>query len=169
MGLFDFLFGKKGDVAVQPEAVSRKSSVVLNFDPAFIPALKQEHQALVQRFVGVKNAYLAQDFAGVKKGLQEFQTALNLHLAVENAKFYAYLRRHLPPGSPGLNTMNMFFDEMQEIGKAVTQFLRKYISADYTADVQSAFGVELEAIGAALLSRISREEETLYKLYAQPA
>ncbi len=85
---------------------------------------------------------------------------------MENSKFYAYLRRNLPQGSAELDTMNTFFDEMQEIGKVVTQFLRKYIYADYTPETLSAFGPELEAIGAALISRIDREEETLYKLYA---
>lgn len=167
MGLLDFLFSKKDDV--QPQAPAKPAAPAVEFDPAFITTLKDEHEALVQRFVGVKNAYLAHDFARVKEGLQEFQTALNLHLAVENAKFYAYLRRHLPPGSAELQTMNSFFDEMQEIGKVVTQFLRKYISADYTAEVQAAFGQELEGIGAALLSRISREEKTLYTLYAPRA
>ncbi len=61
--------------------------------------------------------------------------------------------------------MTVFWDEMQQVGKVVTAFLRKYNHSDFTADLQATFGGELDAIGAALAGRIQREEETLYRLY----
>ncbi len=54
---------------------------------------------------------------------------------------------------------------MQQIGKVVTAFLRKYNHSDFTPDLHATFGGELDAIGAALAGRIQREEETLYRLY----
>jgi regulator of sigma D len=171
MGLFDFLLGKKNvgkEVATQaPEKGSApQKAAPVQFDPAFIPALVEEHRSLVALFVAVKRASEAGDAAAVRKSLQEFQMALNMHLAVENARFYAYLRRKLNNNSPEMQTMNAFFDEMQEIGKVVTQFLRTYTLADFTAEIHAAFSRDLEAIGTALVSRIEREEQTLYKLYA---
>ncbi len=175
MGLFDFLFGRKYSEPEQPEAAPAVAAPApqgnggsVDFDAELTAQLKEEHRSLLAVFTGIKKAYQAQDFAGVTKGLQQFQTALNMHLAVENFKFYSYLRRNLKNGSPELATMNSFFDEMQEIGKVVSQFLRKYLAASFTQDIQQSFGRELEAIGAALMSRIDREEETLYRLY-QPS
>lgn len=168
MGLFDLLFGKKNDAPEQREeaaAASHGSAAPPGFDPEFISRLTQEHRLLVALFLDIKKAHLAHDFAALKTALQEFQLGLNIHLAVENSKFYAYLRRSLKRGSAEHDTMNVFFDEMQEIGKVVTQFLRKYLEAEFTTETRRAFGDELEAIGAALVSRIDREEETLYKLY----
>lgn len=169
MGLFDFLFGRKNGAPAQREqreAASQESHAVVNFDPDFIPKLKEDHRSLLALFVQIKKAYQTRNFDDVKKGLQDFQLALNLHLAIENSKFYAYLRRNLNNGSPELVTMNLFFDEMQDIGKVVTQFLRSYVQADFTAEIEESFGRELESIGVALASRIDREEETLYKLYS---
>ncbi len=171
MGLFDLLFGKKKAAPPQAErtnAAPKKdvpTQPSAQFDPQFIARLEEEHRGLVALFVAIKNANEAGDFPAVKKGLQDFQMALNMHLAVENARFYAYLRRMLDGNSPEIRTMNAFFDEMQEIGKVVTQFLRKYTLADFTAETRAAFSPELEAIGAALAGRIDREEQTLYRLY----
>ncbi len=171
MGLFDFLFGRKKAASPQPEASASApqrgvaAQLAVPFDPQFIARLEGEHRTLVTLFVAVQTANEAADFGAVKRALQEFQMALNMHLAVENARFYAYLRRKLSKDSPEMATMNAFFDEMQEIGKVVTQFLRHYTLAEFTAEIQSAFSRELEAIGAALASRIEREEQTLYKLY----
>ncbi len=171
MGLFDFFLGKKKDAgneaAAQPQQrPAAQQAAAAQFDPAFIPALVEEHRSLVALFVSVKEASEAADFPAVKRALQEFQLALNMHLVLENSKFYAYLRKTLRKNSPELDTVNAFFDEMQEIGKVVTQFLRTYTLADFTAEVHAAFRDELEAIGAALVNRIEREEQTLYKLYA---
>lgn len=167
MGLFDFLLGKKNVAAAQAEKTDgAPMRPGVQFDPHFIPQLVEDHRSLVALFVAVKKANEAGDFPAVQKALQEFQMALNMHLAVENAKFYAYLRRTLHENSPEMRIMNDFFDEMQEIGKVVTRFLRQYTLADFTAQIQAAFSQELDAIGAALSSRIDREEQTLYKLYA---
>ncbi len=170
MGFFDRLFGKGGEepaVQSQPTAVPLfPSDSPLQYDPMLIPQLVQEHHGLLRLFGEIKETHAANDFAALKRALQKFQLALNLHLAQENANFYAYLRKSLHRNSEQHNIMTQFWDEMQEIGKVVTTFLRTYNHADFTPDLHGAFGRELEAIGAALVSRIEREEASLYKLYA---
>lgn len=137
----------------------------MKYDPMLIPQLVQEHHGLLRLFGEIQESHAANDFSALKRALQKFQLALNLHLAQENASFYAYLRKNLPRSTEQHNTMTQFWDEMQDIGKVVTTFLRTYNHADFTPDLHGAFGRELQAIGAALTSRIEREEASLYKLY----
>lgn len=171
MGLFDSLLGK-----AKPESQSQHTSaapaaphidheVTLPYDPDLIPRMVDEHRGLLSLFGAIQRAHLSGDFNAVKTALQHFQLSLNLHLATENARFYAYLRRHLRTNTDEHGTMTVFWDEMQDIGKVATQFLRKYTQADFTADMQSSFSTELQHIGAALTARIKREEESLYGLY----
>ena len=55
---------------------------------------------------------------------------------------------------------------MGSIGKVVFAFLDKYTRADARFD--ASFRQEFEAIGSALTTRISAEENDLYSLYAAP-
>ncbi len=174
MGLFDSLFGRskpQSQPQSQPQYTSAPAApnigdeVTLPYDPDLIPRMIDEHRALLSLFGGIERAQQSADFQAVKTALQKFQLSLNLHLATENARFYAYLRRHLRTNTDEHQTMTAFWDEMQEIGKVVTQFLRKYNYADFTADMQASFASELKQIGAALVARIKREEESLYGLY----
>ncbi len=167
MGLLDFLFGKKGEAA-QPHGshAAESGTGSLNFDPNLISRLKKDHASLLTLFGNIRRSYLAQDFASLQNELRQFRSALNLHLAEENFKFYAYLRKALSNNVENFQTMNAFWKEMQEIGKVVLEFLRKYDAAEFTPEMKDAFGQELEAIGAALAGRIQREERELYILYA---
>lgn len=183
MSILEFLFGKLRQPGVvkaslasagttapsQPVPVAPQvRSGTLAYNPDLVSTLMEEHLSLLELFGTIKRASEAGDFAAVRHGLAEFQAALNLHLVVENAHFYAYLRKNLSPNTRARETMSAFFDEMQEIGKAVTQFLRAYIDCGFTPEQRAAFAHELEGIGAALVSRIEREEQSLYRLY-QPA
>jgi regulator of sigma D len=169
MGFFDRILGRAEEAAAAPQPTAvplfPQEGNTLQYDPMLIPQLVQEHHGLLRLFGEIKDTHAANDFAALKRALQKFQLALNLHLAQENANFYAYLRKSLSRNSEQHNTMSQFWDEMQDIGKVVTTFLRTYNHADFTPDLHGAFGRELDAIGAALVSRIEREEASLYKLY----
>ncbi len=169
MSLFDLLFRKSRTAAQTQSASPNRGSYAdegpLKYNPDFIPQLMDEHRSLLHLFGAIQESHRAKDFVTVKRTLQKFQMTLNLHLALENAHFYAYLRRNLKKNSKDHRTMVTFWDEMQEIGKVVTQFLRKYNYSDFTPDMQASFGPELEQIGAALVTRIKHEEESLYSLY----
>ncbi len=171
MGLFDFLFGKAGEV---PAAQPAKGGVVhwgnggLQYDPELIAKLMQEHRDLLTMFGSIRQSYQVQDFAAVQKALQEFKLSLNVHLLTENVRFYAYVKKGLSGNVQDLETVTAFWREMQAIAKVVIQFLGKYETPDFTPDMRAAFGKELEDVGMALVHRIKREEESLYTLY-QPA
>ncbi len=169
MGLFDFLFGKAGEEAPQQPAsadgVVRWGSGGLQYDPELIPKLTQEHHHLLALFGAIQGAHQRQDFSAVQHALRDFKLALNVHLLTENVRFYAYVKKGLSNSTENLDTVNAFWKEMQGIAKVVIQFLAKYEAAMLTPEMKAAFGKELEDVGAALVSRIKREEESLYTLY----
>ncbi len=163
MGILDFLRGKPQGA---PEAESSHGAAHgLQYDPDFIARLTQEHRTLLTLFGAIQTAHAAGDHAAIRGALQRFLLALNMHLAMENSQFYAYLRTHLRKNTAEHMVMNAFWDEMQEIGKIVITFLRKYIYGELTPEMLADFGRELEQIGGALVTRIRHEEEELYSLY----
>lgn len=169
MGLLNSLLGKSESASssqpAAPDFMHHSDNVSLKYDPDLIPQLKQEHNALLRLFGEIKQSHASNDFMALKRALQKFQMTLSLHLAMENSSFYSYLRMHLSKNSEQHNTMIAFWDDMQTTGQVVAQFLKKYNHADFTPEMQSSFGYELEAIGTALASRIKREEESLFGLY----
>lgn len=168
MGLFDFLFGKSSELTSQSansEGVVQWGSGGLQYDPELIPKLTQEHRHLLAMFGVIKQSYERQDFVAVQKALQEFKLSLNVHLLTENVRFYAYVKKGLSNSTENLETVTSFWKEMQGIAKVVIQFLGKYETSVFTPEMKAAFGKELDDVGAALVSRIKREEESLYTLY----
>ncbi len=171
MGLFGFLFGKAGETPVpspSPDGVVHWGNGGLQYDPELISKLVQEHRHLLSLFEAVAGCYQAQDFDRVQKALQEFKLALNVHLLTENVRFYAYVKKGLSNNMQDFETVTAFWREMQGIAKVVIQFLGKYETSNFTPEMRVTFGKELEDVGAALASRIKREEESLYTLY-QPS
>ncbi len=167
MGILDLLLGRSRTAASIEEEHDRAAAAGggVKYDPAFIGRLVEEHRNLLALFGSIKTAHELGDAVALKRALQQFLLALNMHLAMENSGFYAYLRAHLMKNTAEHMIMNTFWDEMQDIGKAATGFLRKYIYSELTPDTLATFGAELNAIGAALVTRIQHEEEALYPLY----
>src|SRR3990172_9372386 len=61
--------------------------------------------------------------------------------------------------------INEFRHEMNGIAQVVMAFVRRYSDSELNAVSLIAMKKELEEIGAALVKRIQREENTLYPLY----
>ncbi len=169
MRKFQFLFSAKnegGNSSVAAAALGvPMAGKPLRYDPHLILQLKQEHASLRKLFDEIREAARAEDFATVQSVMRELNICLNMHLLEENVKFYAYLRSALSSNSADLATMTAYWKEMQDIGRAVIQFFKKYEAHAFTPESRAAFGSELEAVGAALTSRLAREEEQLFTLY----
>jgi regulator of sigma D len=101
------------------------------------------------------------------KHLKDFRHGIQSHLLVENVRFYIYLEHSLQQDPESLSMVHGFRQEMDSIGKAVLAFLNKYKDIDTHSDFAVPFGKDLEEVGAILIARIKREEETLYPLYLQ--
>ncbi len=163
MGIFDFLRGKKDDV--QPAVQATPASSGIQFDPQLINKLQADHKKLLETYTKTQSALEKGDFPAITQHLREFKTALHEHLLTENIKLYAYLGERLASDKATSQIIEEFRTEMQGIGQVASKFLRKYTETPIYANQVSLFKSEFEQIGGALVSRIQREESTLYALY----
>ncbi len=174
MSIFDSLFHKHGNAEAPAQAESMGTGGApipalnrpLSYDPDLIPRLTQEHHALERLYNEIKQSHGAKDFAALERALQKFQLTLNLHLATENAEFYGYLYKNLHKNSAEHTVLRDCWTEMQDLGNAVLELVAKHKESGLSADTHTAFGMQLERIGTALLKRIRHEEDKLYGMYA---
>lgn len=138
------------------------------FDDDLIEKLKLEHQVLLRLFTRMSEAYQAEKYKAVSKLLEEFKGEIYSHFLLENVKLYIYLRNVLRQDAQNMKIMREFQREINQIGKALDQFLDRYIKVQWTEAKIMQFGDELDPIGHALVSRIRKEEDVLYPLYLPP-
>lgn len=97
--------------------------------------------------------------------LTKFKSDLLEHLKLENEEFYPdYLDKKTKRGEDVITTKE-FIRQMDDIGKAVMDFLGKYSSSDVINTASLSFGEELSGIIGTLNTRIETEEEGLFDLY----
>jgi len=170
MWLFDFLFGRKNK---QDETEGRRSAnsgqapgTQIFYSPDLISQLKEDHQRLLKIFGQVKDSFARNDLEATAEYLEEFRSEILAHLLTENVRFYVYLERTLRrEDQENFNLVRHFRHEMDEIGKSVLDFFSKYQSIARKPRLALSFGKDLKDVGAILVERIRREEETLYPLY----
>ena len=168
--LFNLLFGSPEPApAVAPPVVYEHlvaPGTRIRFHPQLIAKLTADHRALLSLFGETSHAAARGYVAIAAERLEAFRVALQGHLLTENIRLYVYLQ-HMCADDPSSYTLiHEFRHEMDGIGKAVMNFLAKYKELARSPELLNAFGEDLAAIGKVLVSRIEREEATLYPLYA---
>jgi len=173
MWLIDFLFGKKEKQAAPQKRVEKPSEdpgqapgTRISYSPDLIPQLKDDHRRLLELFGTISEAFSRNDLPATSRLLEEFRGGILSHLLTENVRFYIYLEHALRhEDQESFNLMHHFRHEMDTIGKSVLAFFAKYQNIDKQPGLALSFGKDLENVGAILVERIKREEETLYPLY----
>ncbi|HEY6095780.1 MAG TPA: hemerythrin domain-containing protein [Gallionellaceae bacterium] len=169
--MFDFLFGRKESETNETAETARKDAPAapgngISYDPNLIAELKLDHSHLLSLFANIISTTNQRNEKLLVEQLNEFGQKLRGHLLKENVRFYVYLKNSLRSDENSLAIMQDFSHEMQQIGRAVTDFLHKYISVPQWDDAQWAvFDRDLNAVGKVLGRRIESEEDTLYTLY----
>lgn len=153
----------------KPSEVTKKVApgTQLQYDPGLIKMLKQDHEELLEIWLAIGKAMDKQDVKTMASLLTEFKAKLNKHLLTENVKLYVYLTRSLTNDQQHSEVVKDFRSEMNHIGRTVTTFLRTYTQSPIEIGMLDTFKDEFEAIGGALVNRITREEDVLYALYLQ--
>lgn len=173
--MFDFLFGRKQDDEKQVETATVKNPPAspgnsINYDPNLVTELKADHGLLVGLFTGIVATTGQRNHKLLTEQLNEFGQKLRGHLLKENVRFYVYLKKSLQSDEDSMSIMQEFAHEMQQIGRAVTDFLHTYTHVTHWDDAQWAvFERDLNGVGKVLTQRIGAEEDTLYTLYLPPA
>ena len=176
MFLFDLLFGKKspppsasassgtGAAAAVPQASAPGTSI--HHDPRLIESFKEDHRLLLDIYKAIDAARAEGNLLTVQTRLEQFRMVLQDHLLKENVRLYVYLE-HVLQGDPvSRQLMHEFRHEMDGIGRVVVGFLGKYREIGIHPELADEFAKDFAAIGAALVARIRREEDTLYPMYA---
>jgi|SRR3989344_746495 len=157
------LFSFKKEAA--QEAAKPAPGTSIFYDRGLIPKLVSDHQTMLGMYNQILAAVSAQNPALVKTKLADFRGALQEHLLTENVKLYIYLTKQLADDEVNAQIINEFRHEMNGIAQVVMAFVRRYSDSELNAVSLIAMKKELEEIGAALVKRIQREENTLYPLY----
>lgn len=173
--ILDFLWKNmsspaSGEMPATPSKASSQQGVAhgtqVHFDPKLVPSLIADHQMLLSIFGDIGNASKQRNSGLLKEKLGEFGNALRGHLLTENIKFYLYLQYSLEGDAESAAVMHDFRKEMQHIGKAVADFLRRYEdTTDWNNAAWEQFENDVMQIGKVLIKRIQTEENVLYPLY----
>jgi len=170
--MFDFLFKQRKDDADNPlenDSATIAPGTNIHYDPKLVAELKSDHGDLISLFTDIATTAEQRDSDLLTRQLAKFGTMLRGHILKENVRFYVYLKASLRSDESSLSIMQEFAVEMQQIGRAVTDFLHKYTTVPHWDDAQWAvFERDLNAVGGVLTKRIETEENTLYPLYMPP-
>ena len=141
----------------------------IRFDPKLVSELKADHVQLISLFNEISTITAQRDNQLLNRQLGKFGSTLQGHILKENVRFYVYLKSSLQEDEDNLFIMQGFSQEMQQIGRSVTDFLHKYTNiAQWDGAQWTVFDRDLKEIGAVLRKRFESEEKTLYPLYLSP-
>lgn len=179
--MFEFLWKSKAQPAPseapkqaepprQPQAQQGTApDTHLHYDPNLVPSLVVDHKTLLWIFGEIGAAIDQKNRALVQERLGNFGDALRGHLLKENVRFYVYLQHSLKADPDNAAIMHDFRKEMQQIGKAVADFLHKYTAeGEWDEAMWKSFQEQIDGIGKVLVKRIKTEEDVLYPLYFPP-
>lgn len=139
------------------------------FDPVLIASLVSDHVALLTLLRRTATAAAVDDAQAARKALRKFHSLLSDHLLLENTRLYLYIRSapHVR-GTPLAQLSRDFQNEMNQIARTVTQFVDGCIQHERHL-LGPAFMVDLDSVRQTLSARFTREETTLFPLYAPAA
>lgn len=137
----------------------------IRYSPSLLDELKSDHKQLLATYTAIKTAFDKGDYVTVSAKLNEFRIGLQGHLLTENVRFYIYLDRVHGQDEMNSDLIRGFRKEMDGIGRAALNFLKKYEMIGVDKELAAAFAKDFAEIGAVLGERIKREESTLYPLY----
>jgi len=165
-----FKFFKKKDSNTHKTKPNQQSSHVapgtqIHYIPDLVNNLHGDHKVLLEVFGKIKTAFEAGKYNKVEENLKSFRHLLTDHLLTENVRLYIYLSHEFTQDEVTSDLIKEFKREMNQISKVVMAFLTKYETIGVDKGLAESFAKDLNAIGAALVERIQREENTLYPLY----
>lgn len=165
--MFGFL-KKKEEPKASIDAVKQSATAPgtdISHSPELIGQLKADHRKMLDLYGQISAAFEAENYARVSAKLDEFRSGLLGHLLTENLRLYIYLERSLAGDEINSDLIRGFRREMDGIGKATMNFLKKYEAIGVDKELAPAFAKDLSAVGKVLVERIEKEEQTLYPLY----
>jgi len=141
----------------------------IHYDAELIYQLRVDHRDLVELYTEIVQIFETGAYVRIGDRLHHFRTAVQEHFMKEKISLYIYLEHSLPRDSEEFARVHAFRQELEGIGKAVLQFLRKYENIAHDQELIDSFQQEFAGIGEVLTKRITAEETELYPLYHSKA
>lgn len=169
MGIMSFLSSLFGGGSDSKHSHQSNREHVIRFDPDLIARLKADHAKIYESFVNIGKHAEAKEWAESKGSVATFAANLERHLVIESIRFYKYVEFELQDDKEAISIITEFKSEMEAIGEVLKGFLDKYEANNrnkpWDSERKKSIAFDLQGIGAALVSRVQREEKTLYPLY----
>lgn len=152
---------------VRQEPVRYARGTRIRYDEGLVDKLMDDHQRLLKIYTEITDAAENRNFEVLAERLNRFRIELTDHLLTENVKLYVFLDRSVEDDEMNSELIRSFRREMDQIGKVVMEFLRRYLLHGVSSLNVADFQAEFIKIGEVLGDRITREESTLYIMYQQ--
>ncbi len=127
--------------------------------PDLVTELKKEHEFIAETLNEIKDLGIISDEG--QKTLQAVKNGLLEHLKKEDMRLYPVLNRAAESDVALQRTLDVFAKDMKDITESALEFFGKYAEGGFDFEFAQDFG----RLCAALSSRISKEENILYKKY----
>lgn len=172
MGLFSRLLGRRdaappeSDTAPEPEPGQPAAPPgPVAYDTGLIAVLENGHRELLRICAAVQTAAAEYRYNDIQHLLTHFKLAFQAHVAMENARFYAYLQPRIAHSKEAVDLIAAIRREMNEIGDEVLKVVDAYIAYPPTHLNEAQFKYDFEQMTALLSSRVEKLETRLYPLY----
>lgn len=167
MGLFGNWFkGKPRDLAAGGTDQPKPQERAVRYDPGLVASLRHDHRELVSMYGQLGQDVRDGNYHRIPNALLAFRTRLEAHVLIENVRFYAYVENALAHDNDRIRAVRDFRREMGGLVRGVVEFARRYQQTQVGADNAGEFMREYDEVGKLLVTRIEREEGSLYPLYA---
>jgi Hemerythrin HHE cation binding domain len=137
-----------------------------DYRPELIPALRDDHQHLLDLFTELERASERGDETACRSALDRFTRLLQDHLLTENRHLYGYFSRNPDPNPDVARQVDNMSADMMRIGKMLHRFITTYSRATWSAALVAQLRKDLSPVGEVLAHRIHEEEAVLYPLYS---
>jgi len=138
----------------------------LNYNDNLIAMLKNDHEELFTLYRSIQEQFKSDsDFEKMKSVMNDFKVALEIHLMVEDAQLYGYIKNINQDNEMTYEFVNDVQKEMAKVAKKVLLFIDKYTNEKKYAKQSEHFLDDLGEVGMVLTQRFDMEEKQLYSLY----
>ncbi len=141
----------------------------IHYSAGLIDKLMADHSRMLGICARISEAHRQGRLDEVREQPGALQEALQDLLMVENVKLFVYLTHLYASDLMSADLIRSFRTQMDAIGRNALAFIAKYREIREGSPLAQTFGKDFETLGAVLGARITREEESLYPLYAPPA
>jgi len=140
----------------------------LNYNPNLIAMLQSDHQQLFEIYRTLQAQYkIDNSFGAMEPLMNEFKLAFELHLMMEDAQLYGYLRAATLEDDDNHTLVNEMQEQMNSITKKIIKLIHLYgDEKSYQKNVDKLLD-DLGNVGMILTQRFNTEEEKLYPLYKE--